>query len=139
MILSPSSGAVSRKRHVAGDYVDRRNASEDSGRLSQCSSTAQQKVPSGHLTTGDMRSFEMGKKYDVVQCLFSSIGSLTSAKDVISALRRFSEHRTPPPDAYSALTDGLTASRLWALLLDVAEPDAAPARRRRVRQEATTI
>jgi trans-aconitate methyltransferase len=53
---------------------------------------AQQKVPGGHFVAGDMRSFRMGKKYDVVQCLFSSIGYLTSADDIVSALRCFREH-----------------------------------------------
>jgi trans-aconitate methyltransferase len=55
---------------------------------------AQQKVPGGHFVVGDMRSFQMGKSYDVVQCLFSSIGYLTSANDVVSALKCFSEHLT---------------------------------------------
>jgi ubiquinone/menaquinone biosynthesis C-methylase UbiE len=34
---------------------------------------AQRKVPSGNFSVADMRQFELGKKYDVVQCLFSSI------------------------------------------------------------------
>lgn len=53
---------------------------------------AQQKVPSGHFVVGDMRRFQMGRTYDVVQCLFSSIGYLTRASDVVSALTCFREH-----------------------------------------------
>ncbi|MFO0416649.1 MAG: class I SAM-dependent methyltransferase [Pseudomonadota bacterium] len=73
---------------------------------------AQRKVSGGEFTTGDMRNFELKKKYDVVQCLFSSIGYLTSGEDVISALRSFRSHLKPggivvvepwfTPDVYQA-------------------------------------
>src|SRR5207237_8761126 len=53
---------------------------------------AQRKVPNGKFSVADMRSFELGKKYDVVQCLFSSIGYLTRGTDVIAALRCFRSH-----------------------------------------------
>ena len=42
-----------------------------------------------------MRSFDMGKQYDVVQCLFSSIGYLLEKKDVVEALRTFERHLKP--------------------------------------------
>jgi hypothetical protein len=35
------------------------------------------------------------KRYDVVQCLFSSIGYLLKAEDLISALRCFKKHLAP--------------------------------------------
>jgi len=53
---------------------------------------AQRKVPTGTFSVADMRSFELGKKYDVVQCLFSSIGYLTRGDDVVRALECFAHH-----------------------------------------------
>src|SRR5262249_43988229 len=44
---------------------------------------ARRKVPTGTFSVADMRSFELKKKYDVVQCLFSSIGYLTQGDDVV--------------------------------------------------------
>ena len=56
---------------------------------------AQSKLQYGFVTAGDMRNFKLARKYDVVQCLFSSIGYLTRGDDVIAALRCFSEHLLP--------------------------------------------
>jgi ubiquinone/menaquinone biosynthesis C-methylase UbiE len=56
---------------------------------------ARRKVGSGSFSVADMRSFELGKTYDVVQCLFSSIGYLTKPEDVVSALRAFKKHLNP--------------------------------------------
>ncbi len=53
---------------------------------------ARRKMPSGSFVVADMRQFQLGKKYDVVQCLFSSIGYLTSGDEVIAALRCFGDH-----------------------------------------------
>lgn len=56
---------------------------------------AQRKVGSGSFSVADMRSFDLGKTYDVVQCLFSSIGYLTKPEDVVSALEAFKKHLNP--------------------------------------------
>jgi len=56
---------------------------------------ARGKVPKGSFHVADMRQFDLGKKYDVVQCLFSSIGYLTKGDDVIRALECFARHVTP--------------------------------------------
>jgi ubiquinone/menaquinone biosynthesis C-methylase UbiE len=53
---------------------------------------AQHKVPAGTFSVGDMRCFDLRKKYDVVQCLFSSIGYLTRGEDVVRALECFARH-----------------------------------------------
>jgi SAM-dependent methyltransferase len=53
---------------------------------------ARHKVPTGTFSVADMRSFEMTKKYDVVLCLFSSIGYLTQGDDVVRALECFAHH-----------------------------------------------
>lgn len=56
---------------------------------------ARHKVPMGEFMAADMRRFDIGKHYDVVQCLFSSIGYLTLADDVVKALRCFARHLAP--------------------------------------------
>ncbi|HLL47385.1 MAG TPA: class I SAM-dependent methyltransferase [Longimicrobiaceae bacterium] len=56
---------------------------------------AQKKVPSGHFHVGDMRTFTLSRHFDVILCLFSSIGYLTEPKQVVAALRRFAEHLSP--------------------------------------------
>lgn len=53
---------------------------------------AREKVGAGYFATADMRSFDLARQYDVVQCLFSSIGYLTSPSDVVAALRSFKKH-----------------------------------------------
>jgi SAM-dependent methyltransferase len=52
-------------------------------------------VPKGSFHVADMRQFDLGKKYDVVQCLFSSIGYLTKGDDVVRALECFARHLAP--------------------------------------------
>jgi SAM-dependent methyltransferase len=53
---------------------------------------AEKKVPSGSFSVGDMRSFSSDRRYDVVLCLFSSIGYLTNEADLTKALRCFASH-----------------------------------------------
>ena len=56
---------------------------------------ARGKVQKGTFHVADMRQFDLGKKYDVVQCLFSSIGYLTVGSDVVHALECFARHLAP--------------------------------------------
>lgn len=53
---------------------------------------AQAKVPAGRFEVADMRRFDLGRRYDVVMCLFSSIGYLTSLDDVTATLQCFGRH-----------------------------------------------
>jgi ubiquinone/menaquinone biosynthesis C-methylase UbiE len=78
---------------------------------------ARRKVPAGTFTVADMRQFDLGKQYDVVLCLFSSIGYLTQEQYVVDALRCFSRHLADggvivvepwfTPDAWQAGKPGL--------------------------------
>lgn len=56
---------------------------------------ASAKLPHGTCKVADMRSFDMGKRYDVIQCLFSSIGYLLSEEEVVQALECFKRHLNP--------------------------------------------
>ncbi|MER5555915.1 class I SAM-dependent methyltransferase [Streptomyces sp. NPDC002793] len=41
---------------------------------------------------GDMRDFELGARFDVVTCMFGSIGHAMTEADLIATLRRFEAH-----------------------------------------------
>jgi SAM-dependent methyltransferase len=56
---------------------------------------ARPKNPKGQYFKGDMKDFSTGKKYDVVLCLFSSIGYLRDEAEIVKALRCFKEHLNP--------------------------------------------
>lgn len=56
---------------------------------------ARAKNPGGNYAVADMRTFDLGKRYDVVQCLFSSIGYLLTPEDTVAALKRFYAHLAP--------------------------------------------
>lgn len=49
----------------------------------------------GDVYEGDMMSFALPRRYDVVQCLFSSIGYVRTLDNVRRTLERFREHLAP--------------------------------------------
>jgi ubiquinone/menaquinone biosynthesis C-methylase UbiE len=49
----------------------------------------------GSYSVGDMTKFNLDKKYDVVICLFSSIGYLRTFDSIVSALKCFNQHLNP--------------------------------------------
>jgi len=53
---------------------------------------ARRKVVDARFFQADMATFELGIRYDVVLCLFSSIGYLKSLDRVTAGLRRFHAH-----------------------------------------------
>jgi len=78
---------------------------------------ARNKSPTGRFVVADMAQFALRSRYDVITCLFSSIGYLQTLDRVRAALRGFRDHLAPagvllvepwfPP---GALTDGFTVS-----------------------------
>ena len=55
---------------------------------------ARQKNHHAEFVCADMVNFDLGKTYDVMMCLFSSIGYLKTLDRVVSALKRFKAHTT---------------------------------------------
>ena len=53
---------------------------------------AGQKVPSASITQGDMGSFDLGERFDVVICLFSSIGYVTEPEERRRAIATMARH-----------------------------------------------
>jgi len=56
---------------------------------------AQRKNPNGRFVLADMTDFHLGRRYDAVMCLFSSIGYLRTLDRVQQAIARFREHLAP--------------------------------------------
>jgi len=53
---------------------------------------AQKKNPKGCFKQADMTNFRLGKRYDVVMCLFSSIGYVKTIDNVIETLKQLKNH-----------------------------------------------
>ena len=53
---------------------------------------AGQNVPSASITQGDMGSFDLGERFDVVICLFSSIGYVTEPEERRRAIATMARH-----------------------------------------------
>jgi ubiquinone/menaquinone biosynthesis C-methylase UbiE len=56
---------------------------------------SQKKIPSGRFWVENMSDFELGVRYDVVQCLFSSIGYLKEPQQVVNSFECFKKHLNP--------------------------------------------
>ena len=53
---------------------------------------ARKNVPGVEFSKGDMVDFDAGRRFDVVLCLFSSIGYLKTRKEVDRAIANFARH-----------------------------------------------
>lgn len=56
---------------------------------------ARKRLPEVALHAGDMRTFDLGQTFDVVSCLFSSIGYMKSVADLRRAIANFARHTKP--------------------------------------------
>lgn len=53
---------------------------------------ARERLPGVEIHEADMRDFDLGKRFDVVTCLFSSIGYATSIEDLERTMRSLASH-----------------------------------------------
>jgi len=56
---------------------------------------ARRKIPNARFEAADMTNFHLGRQYDVVMCLFSSIGYVRSLENVRKTLGCFKNHLSP--------------------------------------------
>jgi len=84
---------------------------------------ARRKCPEGSFEGGDMTTFALERRYDVVTCLFSAIGYVLTEAGLQAAIRRMRDHLNPggvllvdPWFEPSQLTDGWipTVAGRWA-------------------------
>jgi dTDP-3-amino-3,6-dideoxy-alpha-D-glucopyranose N,N-dimethyltransferase/dTDP-3-amino-3,4,6-trideoxy-alpha-D-glucopyranose N,N-dimethyltransferase/N-methyltransferase len=58
-------------------------------------SAAAAKIPDITVHHGDMRQFQLARRFDAVTCMFSSIGHLDTTYELAQTLRSFARHLTP--------------------------------------------
>ena len=56
---------------------------------------ARLRLPDVPFHLGDMRTFNLGRQFDVVTCLFSSIGYMQTVEDLLHALANMAGHLAP--------------------------------------------
>jgi SAM-dependent methyltransferase len=56
---------------------------------------ARERLPDVQLHQGDMRTFDLGRRFDVVTCLFSSIGFVRDLEGLAAAATRLAAHVAP--------------------------------------------
>jgi SAM-dependent methyltransferase len=56
---------------------------------------ARKRLPGVTFHHGDMRVLDLGRKFDAVTCLFSSIGYVLSSEELMSTIGRFGRHLAP--------------------------------------------
>ncbi len=91
-ILDVACGTGEHARHLADRYgyqVDGVDLNPAFVRI------AQAKLLSGSVHVGDMVSFDLQRQYDIVQCLFSSIGYVRTLENLASTLVCFRRHLAP--------------------------------------------
>jgi len=53
---------------------------------------AGRRSPDTRLLPGDFRTFDVGRRFDAIVCLFSGIGYLTELEDLHAAIKNFASH-----------------------------------------------
>jgi SAM-dependent methyltransferase len=90
---------------------------------------ARQRVPGVPLHHADMRDFDLGRQFDVITCLFSSVGFVGGPDGLASTARTFARHLNP--DGVALVEPWLTPDRWMANhphLLTHEEPELVLAR-----------
>ena len=91
-VLDVACGTGEHARHLAADRgfaVD--GIDLDAGFVA----LAQRKNPAGRFERANMIDFDLGRRYDAVLCMFSSIGYVLTLEHVTATLSRFAAHLAP--------------------------------------------
>jgi SAM-dependent methyltransferase len=78
----------------------------DPGMLQQ----ARRRLPAERVAQGDMRSFRLGRHFDAVVCLFSSIGYVRSTDELRAAVVTMTDHLSP---GGVLIVDGWVRPDMW--------------------------
>ncbi|CAL9595980.1 dTDP-3-amino-3,6-dideoxy-alpha-D-glucopyranose N,N-dimethyltransferase [Nocardiopsis dassonvillei] len=90
-LLDVACGPGTHLGHLAAsfDRVEGVDLAEDMVRLARAN------LPGVPVHRGDMRSFDLGRRFDAVTCMFSSIAHLSGPAEVEAALARLAAHTEP--------------------------------------------
>jgi SAM-dependent methyltransferase len=89
-LLDVACGTGGHLRHL-GRWYDVTGVDLDPGMLDQ----ARGRLPDVRLVEADMRTLALDASFDAVVCLFSSIGYLRSADELVTAVGAMARHLTP--------------------------------------------
>jgi trans-aconitate methyltransferase len=85
---------------------------------------ARRRLPDVRMHRADMRTLDLGRTFDVVTCLFSSIGYVTDAEEMKTTIGRLASHVAP---GGVLILDGWVRPDAWStdhhVSADVAEDD----------------
>jgi SAM-dependent methyltransferase len=90
-LLDVACGTGMHLSHLRETFPDIAGVDLDAGMLE----VARGRLPDVSFTVGDMRTFDLGRRFDAVTCLFSSVGYLPSADDLAEAISRMAAHLQP--------------------------------------------
>ena len=110
--------------------------------LPEMLAVARQRLPGVPLITADMRTLALGRRFDAVTCLFSSIGYVDGSDELITTVARFADQLNPGgvliiegwvrPDAWSDTFRGEPEVVISSGLRADVEPDYMPGRDRSI-------
>lgn len=80
-------------RHL--ELLRRRHACEGVDASREMLRVARRRLPGVPLVRGDMRTFHLGREFDVVSCLFSAVAHLRTERDLAQAFANFARHTRP--------------------------------------------
>lgn len=80
-------------RHL--EYLRRRHACVGVDASPEMLRIARQRLPGIRFVRGDMRTFDLREKFDVVSCLFSAVGHLRTERDLAKSFANFARHLRP--------------------------------------------
>jgi len=90
-LLDVACGTGKHLELLRTTFVDLAGVDLDPGLLE----IARDRLPGAALTQADMRTFDLGRTFDAVTCLFSSVGYLRDDEELAEAVGRMAAHLTP--------------------------------------------
>jgi len=90
-VLDVACGTGEHLRHLTHSFPDVVGVELSRAMLVR----AEAKVPGVAVHPGDMRTFDLGRTFDAVLCLFSAIGYVRSEDELRAAVARFAAHARP--------------------------------------------
>ncbi|MEV6557671.1 class I SAM-dependent methyltransferase [Nocardia sp. NPDC051756] len=90
-VLDVASGTGSHLRHLRADFPDAAGLEQSPEMIA----VAKRRIPEITMHQGDMREFDLGRTFDVITLMFSSIGYVDDYPDLVRALAALGRHLAP--------------------------------------------